>query len=360
MGVDPGSASWDFVGYDSEDLEKSYFLDHSIPTKQIQKNPEIILDILKMAGDIDLLSAPSGFGLPLKKLDEMTDEDYFFTILKKNPNKETKGSVVGLLKILKLLNKNNIKGTLLPGVKHLPTVKRFRKVNKIDLGTADKICTSVVGIRNQMEDYNIPCEKTSFIMIELGYAFSAVLAVENGQIIDGIGGSNIMGFRAVGAIDGEIAYLMGKINKKDVYKGGVSSIAGYSDMNAEEIVLLAKKDKRTKLALDAFYDSLVKAVYAISSSFSNKDNIREILLAGRLAKIDEIVDPIIKGVKGIASAKLMRSYVQISKASAQGAAFIANGLLGGEFKDIVDNLKIKESSGTILDDIFLPLEQKSN
>ena len=86
-------------------------------------------------------------------------------------------------------------------------------------------------------------------MGELGYAFSAILAIENGRIIDGIGGSNIMGFRAVGSSDGEVAYLMGKIKKTDIYKGGVSSIAGYADMKAEEIILLSQKDKRTKKTL---------------------------------------------------------------------------------------------------------------
>ncbi len=353
LGVDPGSASWDFVGYDEE---KGIFLDHSVPTKQIQKEPEIFMEILNSSGSFDLMSAPSGFGVPLKKLIDMTEKDFFLTILKKKVNK---GSVLGLTQILKLLKKEKIKGYLLPGVKHLPTVKKYRKVNKIDLGTADKLCTSVVGIRNQMEDYNISCEETSFIMVEMGYAFSAVLAVEDGQIIDGIGGSNIMGFRAVGAIDGEIAYLMGKIKKKDVYKGGVSSIAGYSDMKAEELLLLSKKDSRTKMALDAYFDSLTKAVYAISSSFSDQKKIKEILFAGRLAKMDSLYNPISEKIKSIATTKIMRSYVQLSKESAQGAAFIANGLLGGKFKDIIDNLKIREASGNILDNIYLPIEKDS-
>ncbi|MHA1727911.1 MAG: DUF1464 family protein [Promethearchaeota archaeon] len=366
LGVDPGSKSWDFVGYDDEEDDETgigagIFLDHSVPTKRIQKNPEIFMTILRNSGPFELISAPSGFGLPLKKLVDLTDKDFFLTILKKkNENSEDKGSIVGLTSILKLLQRENVNGYLLPGVKHLHTVKRFRKVNKIDLGTADKLCTAVIGIRNQMEDFGITCKDSSFIMVELGYAFSAVLAVEHGQIIDGIGGSNIVGFRAVGSIDAEIAYLMGKIKKKHVYKGGVSSITGYSDMNAEEIVLLSKKDERTNMALDAFYDGLTKAIYAISSSFSEPEKIREILFAGRLSKLEPLVNPLFEKVNKIAPTKVMRSYAQVSKESAQGAAFIANGILGGKFKDIVDNLKIKEASGSILDDIFLPLEQDIN
>ncbi|MBD3349907.1 MAG: DUF1464 domain-containing protein [Candidatus Lokiarchaeota archaeon] len=352
LGVDPGSYSWDFIGFDEE---QGICLDHSIPTKQIQKNPEICLELIKSRGNFDLLSAPSGFGLPLKKIVDMSDEDFFLTILKK---KSKKDSIIGLTQILKLLKKEKINGYMLPSVKHLPTVKRYHKINKIDLGTADKLCTSVVGIRNQMEDLSIPCNETSFIMVEMGYAFSAVLAIENGKIIDGIGGSNIMGFRAVGSIDGEVAYLMGKIRKRDVYKGGVSSIAGFGDMKAEELILLAKKDEKTQVALNAYYDSVKKAVYAISSSFYNPENIKQVLFAGRYARFDPLVKPLLQDLKLIAPTKVMRSYAQISKESAQGAAFIANGLLGGRFKDIVDTLQIRKASGSILDDIYLPLEYK--
>jgi len=351
IGVDPGSASWDFVGMHDDG---SFFLDHSIPTKQIQKHPELFLNLLNTT-EFDVMSAPSGFGLPLKKIEDLKPEDYFFALLKKNPEK---GMVIGLGKILKILQDQKVNGYFLPGVKHLPTVPRYRKVNKIDLGTADKLCTCVVGIRNQMEDFTIPCTESSFIMVEMGYGFNAVLAVENGQIIDGIGGSNIMGFHAVGSIDAEIAYLMGKIKKKDVYNGGVSSIAGYFDMKAEEILLLSKQDKRTQMAMEAFYSNLIKAVYALSSSFSSVDSIKEILFAGRLARIDALVNPIIDKLSKIAPTKVMRSYVSISKESAQGAAFIANGLSGGRFRDIVENLKIRQASGSILDDIYLPLEQR--
>jgi len=52
----------------------------------------------------------------------------------------------------------------------------------------------------------------------------------------------------------------------------------------------------------------------------------------------------------------MRTYGNISKHAAQGAAFIANGLLGGEFGPIVNNLKIKEAKGSVLDDIYISFD----
>ena len=87
VGVDPGSKSWDFFGIEEENgLE--IFLDHSVQTKRIQKNPQIFMEVLKTCEPFELLSAPSGFGLPLKKIEDMTEEDFFLTILKKKVTKE--------------------------------------------------------------------------------------------------------------------------------------------------------------------------------------------------------------------------------------------------------------------------------
>ncbi len=55
--------------------------------------------------------------------------------------------------------------------------------------------------------------------------------------------------------------------------------------------------------------------------------------------------------------RIMKTYSQIAKRAAQGASFIANGILGGKFEPIINNLKIKEARGSILDDIFIPFEK---
>ncbi|MBY9003524.1 MAG: DUF1464 family protein [Candidatus Lokiarchaeota archaeon] len=353
IGVDPGSLSWDFFGLNGKEI----ILDASIPSKEIIENPEKAISIIKTIDKIDLIVAPSGFGLPLKKVDELSEEDLFLTLLKSNLKE--KNQLLGLGNVLKLIQKEKLPGVIVPGVKHLPTVPRYRKVNKIDMGTADKLCTAVTGIRDQIERFNFSPQNSNFIMVEIGYGFTAVLAIENGQIIDGIGGSNIMGFRACGSLDGELAYLIKNIKKKDIYRGGVSFIAGYEDLSLEEITLLAQKDDRTKMALDAYFSSVSKAVYGITSSFSQKDKIKEILIAGRGAEVIPIKKEITSNLKDIAPVKLMKSYSHLSKRAAQGAAFIANGLMKGEFESIVSNLKITESSGSILDDIFISFDRNN-
>ncbi len=352
LGIDPGSKSWDFFGLEDDKI----ILDTSLPTKELISDPQKALTIINSVKDIDLMVAPSGFGLPLKDVHELTEQDIFFTLLKFDQKEKNK--LVGLGEVLRLIKAQKIAGIIVPGVKHLPTVPRHQKINKIDMGTADKICTAVTGIRDQIERFKISPEDTNFIMVEIGYGFTAVLAIEDGQIIDGIGGSNIMGFRACGSLDGELAYLIKTIHKENIYKGGVAYISGYSNLSLKEITLLAKKDNQTKLALKAYLSSVKKAVFGISSSFTSKDKIKEVLLAGRGSDLVYFREKMIRGLKDVAPVRTMKSFSQISKRAAQGAAFIANGILGGRFEPIIDNLKIKEASGSILDDIFIPFEKE--
>ena len=63
---------------------------------------------------------------------------------------------MGLQNVIVAMKEKDWNAYTIPGVKHLPTVPDYRKINKIDLGTADKVCSTVVGIRNLMESYSIP------------------------------------------------------------------------------------------------------------------------------------------------------------------------------------------------------------
>ena len=50
-----------------------------------------------------------------------------------------------------------------------------------------------------------PYSDVSFILLELGGAFSAAVAVDGGRIVDGLGGSSgPLGMRAAGALDAEV------------------------------------------------------------------------------------------------------------------------------------------------------------
>ncbi len=351
LGVDPGTGSWDFFGIREEaDGTQEVFMDLSITTKRISQNPQLFTGILNQLEEPYLVTAPSGFGLPLKQIKDLTDDDIAIMMLKKNKEKK----IIGLSAILHVLHERQTPGYAIPSAKHLPTVPIYRKINRIDLGTADKVCTAAVGLQDQHDRLGLPYEETNFIMIEIGAGFTAVLAIENGTIIDGIGGTNIIGLQSCGGMDGELAYLIGTIHKRNIYDGGVAAIAGNTSLGLDELILLGEKDPQTKLALQAFYESIVKAVFSISTSFSSPKKIREILVSGRATHQPKVMKPLQERLNSIAPLREMQSYSQVAKRAAQGSAFIASGLAGGKYSSLVDCLQIKKASGSILDYIYVP------
>ena len=66
------------------------------------------------------------------------------------------------------------------GVIHLKTVPRYRKVNKIDMGTSDKVLSVVLAVKDQAERLQIPYDQTSFILLEVGFGYTSAMAVKNG------------------------------------------------------------------------------------------------------------------------------------------------------------------------------------
>jgi predicted butyrate kinase (DUF1464 family) len=345
VGVDPGTDSWGIAGLDDE----AVILDTSIPTKRLIEKPNIILDILQSLENIDLIVAPSGHGLPLTPIQALTEHDLFLMTLKKGISSK----ITGLGEIARLLKDNGFSGYFIPGVKLLSTVPTHRKINKIDMGTADKVCSAALGIYDQASRLNIDYSEVSFILVEMGSGFNAVLGIENGQIIDGIGGTlGSAGFLACGGIDGEIAYLFEKIYKRTIYSGGAAYIAGYNELSPEEFVIQANSDEKFQLGKDFLIEGLLKDIYAMTVSLRHPT---EILLSGRLAKIDAFYDILKNQLEVIAPVRRMGGLptVQIAKEAAQGAAIIANGLANGQFKSLINQMQLKEAKGTVLDHIYL-------
>ena len=138
--------------------------------------------------------------------------------------------------MVELLRARGLPAVLLPGVVHLDTVPAHRKVNRVDMGTADKLCVAALGVRDQGRRLGLPPEETAFVLLELGGFFTAALAVEHGRIVDGIGGSaGGLGYRALGALDGEVAYALGRVKKSTLFTGGAAFVAGAPDLPPEEL-----------------------------------------------------------------------------------------------------------------------------
>src|SRR3990170_1353199 len=218
IGIDPGTKSFDFCGLDDDRV----ILDMTVSTGDIIKDPELISDII-IKTRADLVVGPSGYGIPVTRIKDIGDRELFLMSLIKKGDKK---SFLGMRKSVSRLKQKGLPVYFIPAVIHLPTVPDHRKINKIDMGTADKLCCAALGIRDQALRYKKNYSETSFILLEMGFGYTAAVAVKDGKIVDGIGGSaGNIGFLSLGGMDAELAYLLGGFDKELIFRGGVEMLA---------------------------------------------------------------------------------------------------------------------------------------
>ena len=327
VGIDPGTVSIDVCGIADGQL----YLDRSWPTGEALAHPDSFIEFLTQSGLPDLIAGPSGYGLPLVRSDQATESDLRLAFLA--PPEEL-GGIGGLRSLAKRMGAAGLPVVYTPGVMHLDTVPDHRKINRVDLGTADKLCAAVLGIHDQAQRLRRSPDAVSFILIELGGAFTAALAVERGQIVDGIGGtSGPIGWRAAGALDGEVAFLAGHISKAALFQGGVSS-------------LIQRDPARTSMAREAYLEGAAKAVRQLRCSAPSAG---EILLSGRNAAEPDIQKRLTADLADLGKVRVLAGFAVHAKQGAQGAALLADGLAGGRHAEMVSRLRVREARGTVLD-----------
>jgi len=347
IGIDPGTVSFDLCGLEDDHL----FLDESIPTEELASNPRALVDLLQQAGSVDMVIGPSGYGLPWVDVQELDSQEKDLLLLSRKEDQHTDTIIGGLGRVLSLLKASGLPIILAPAVIHLSTVPAHRKVNRIDMGTCDKVCGVALGVYDQARHLDISYEQTSFLYVELGGAFTAIIAVEGGAIVDGIGGtSGSLGHLASGAMDGEVAYLLGDFPKGTLASGGVAYVAGEPEAPPEQLIARAGTDDQCRLAWDAFTESLTKAVASLMAVLSSPT---EILLSGRLCRIPPILQRVEESLAPFAPVRRVRGFAETAKEAAQGAALIAEGLAGGRNEGLVRAMRLREAEGSVLDHLYL-------
>lgn len=320
IGIDPGTVSIDLCGLE----DGRVWLDHSLPTEHALHEPAAFLGLLTNGGTVDLVAGPSGYGLPLVRAAEATDEDLRLAFLA--PDGEA-GGIGGLRRLARLLAESGLPVVYTPGVIHLESVPVHRKLNRIDLGTADKVAATALGIRDQATRLEIPPAKTSFLLLELGGAFTAALAVEGGAIRDGTGGTaGAIGWKSGGGWDGEVAFLAGEVTKEMLFRGGAGECG--------------------EAGMTAYVEGALKSALMLTAVVPRP---REILLSGRHALDPAVRAALLPALSAIAPVTDLGGLARIAKQGAEGAAIIADGLAGGAHGAIVEAMGIRQARGTALD-----------
>ena len=311
IGIDPGTVSIDVCGLAGDTV----FLDRAVETATALADPAAFLTMLYEVAPVDLIVGPSGYGLPLVPGLELTEDDVRLAVLTESGDT---GGLGGLSSLIRALASSRLPVVFTPGVVHLPSVPAYRKHNRVDMGTADKVCAVALAIDEQRRRRRCAPGDVSLILLELGGAFTAAVAVDRGRIFDGVGGSSgPIGRRAAGAWDGEVAYLAERVTKAMLFQGGTDNDVAY-------------------------VESGLKAIAALMVSVPGP---AEIVLSGRFAH--EYLEAFTARVGR--PVRVLEGFASVAKHAAQGAALIANGLAGGSARSIVDTLGLRDARGSVLD-----------
>ncbi len=325
-GVDPGTVSFDVCVLDDGEV----ILERSFSTEDVGADPAPLVEALVEHGPFDLVLGPAGYGLPLVPAEQVGEHELALMVLVRADEPEGRVGIGGMRAIMRALIAAELPLVFGPGAIHLPTIPAYRKWNRIDLGTADKVASAALCIADQARRLDVDFADTSFVMLELGGAFSAALAVDGGRIVDGIGGSaGPIGARACGALDAEVAYLLGgALSKRTVFSGGALDPRGELDL-AEAL------DREGWLALE---EGAAKAALALTVSVPAP---REILVTGRQRA--ERARCARRAARHVAPVR------SVAEAAARGAAVLADGLAGGRYAGLVERLGVRDASGSALD-----------
>lgn len=338
-GVDPGTVSFDLcVLQGGEPVVEQVF-----EAGSLSQDSRPLLDALAVHGPYDLVYGPSGYGLPLVAAADTGEHELAQMVLVRPDEAHANAGVGGLRSLLRALAGSGLPVVFGPGVIHLASVPPHRKYNRIDMGTADKVCAAAYAIADQSARLGITPHESSMVLVELGGAFTAALAIDRGQIVDGIGGSSgPLGARAAGALDGEVAYLLAAVLRKDtLYSGGALDPVGTAPMADLDVLWTSAQLAEGWTAL---LEAAAKAVRALLVSVPAP---REIVISGRLARLAALVERLAGSLADVAP--VLPLVPGRASSAAHGGALLADALAGGPHAVLVQALRLRESSGTALD-----------
>ncbi len=324
VGTDPGTSSLDLLLMVDGAVADQARLEPSA----LRADPGLLVRTLQGWKPLDLVAGPSGYGVPLVTGDRLTERDIDQMAFVRDAERGQDVGVLGFRSQIRSLLNAEVPVVFLPGGIDLPTIPRASPAQRDRHGHRRQ------GGRRRpgTDEGTAPVEanrshRSTFAVVEVGTAFTAILVVQGGKIVDASAGTRgPIGLRSGGAWDGEVAYAVGPLSKGDLFRGGVA------DLGPE--------------GLDAFRESLRKHVAGLRSV----TRFDRVYLSGSGLDRPEIAESVSRALDGLGDATPLPSLPGAwVKHASQGAALIADGLAGGCNADLIESLELRHASGTIGD-----------
>ncbi len=326
VGTDPGTSSLDLLLLVDGKVSDQVRL---LPG-QLQADPDALRRVLDRWVPLDRIVGPSGYGLPLIEGNVLTEEHLDLMALVRPDERGGDLGVLGFRSWVRAIVASGWPVTFLPGLIHLQSVPDHRKVNTIDLGTPDKLCVAALALRMDVDERGGSFADACFAVVEIGSAFSAILVVDHGTLVDAASGTRgPIGLRSGGAWDGEAAYWRSPLSKADLFRGGLADLPDRLH--------------------GAFEESLVKHLAGLQAITP----FARLYLSGAGLDRPEIRATVLSALARFGEAGLLPTLPGATvKHAAQGAALLADGLADGPNADLVKSLRLREAKGSVLDWLY--------
>ncbi len=322
VGSDPGTSSLDLLLLEGGDVVDQ----KSFQPADLASDPDLLARLFQNWAPIDLVAAPSGYGLPLIRGGSLSEDHLEQMSLVRPGDRGREMGVVGFRAWVRAFQRSGAPTVFLPGGFHLPTIPAHRKVNSVDIGTADKVCAAALALWFDSLDSG-GFERSTFAVVEIGAAFSAILVVDRGRLVDASAGTQgPIGLRSQGSWDGELAYWRSPLTKNDLFRGGLADLGDLGPL--------------------AFRESLVKRLAGLHAVTP----FDRLYVSGRGLRQPEVAGLVDEAARrfgtGIRLPMLPGATV---KHAAQGSAILADALAGGRFAPVAEVLQIQFASGSLWD-----------
>ncbi len=284
--------------------------------------PGVLATLLDGWTPVTLVAGPSGYGLPLVPGNCLT-EDQIDQMSRVRPDQ--RGEAAGLLGFsswVRTVVQTGLPVVFLPGGFHLPTIPPHRKANSVDLGTADKVAALALWFDARAHG---GFDRSTFAVVEIGSAFTAMMVVQDGRLVDTSAGTNgPIGLRSRGAWDGEVAYWRCPFSKQDLFRGGLEDLGPLGPDAFRESLARHLAGLRAVTPFERIY---------LSGAGSNRPDVAR-LTGEALSPFGQLA----------ALPSLPGAWV---KPAAQGSALLADALAGGEFAAVAWSLELRSAKGSI-------------
>lgn len=362
LGVDPGTRSFDLALVENGRV----VWEASIDTVRVARDPGVLLEAIREAGEVDAIAAPSGYGVPVTLSHEVVDPERFAVevlllstreAIEEGVERGDPGVMVYKAladTVVELVSWRGVRSVFIPGIIHLPTLRWGAKYNRVDIGTADKLAVTLLALH--LESKGHPGD-ASFLLLEAGYGYNALILVESGRVTWALGGTSLApGFITAGPLDLEAVAAGGCWGRGDVFHGGVMEACKASDP-LEALERAAASGGPCREAYEAMMESIATTIAGIAA----RRGVKRLLVSGRLSRAQRILDDLASRLPGSIEPEPLGLLegARASKHAAQGYALVVEGLLGGHASAEVRSMAIPEACGTALDHVWHPRLQEA-